>query len=165
MITQDNVDDLYQFLYPMIGLPVTHTLISIGSIFILGLGNPSNRRDRTESVDFPSREWELFVELGGWRIDTDTRILAACEDERNIMLNGLKSLEGARLSSIHIEKPALDTHFTFDNGYSLHLYAISSEHDSNWTIFGNEVTIIMKPNKGVWEIYPKVDKADISENS
>jgi len=161
MIIQDKPEYLYQKLHLMIGLPVTHTQISIGSVFVLGLGNPIN----SDSANYPHREWELFVKRGCWRIDIDTRILAACEDEYDVMLNGLKSLEGSRLSNIHIEKPALDTHFTFDNGYSLHLYAISSEDDSNWTIFGNEVTIITKPNKGVWEIYHKSDNSGISENT
>jgi len=164
MIIQDKIDDLYQILDPMIGLPVTFTQVSAGSIFFLGLGFASNRVNKTDPANFPHREWELFVEYGGWRIDTDTRILAACEDDHDVMSNGLKSLEGSRLSKIHIEKPALDAHFTFDNGSTLHLYAISSEDDSNWAIYGNELSIFMKLNKGVWEVYSKSDISGISGN-
>lgn len=80
-------------------------------------------------------KWHLSIDLCAWRIERDNILLAGSSDEEPHLEAVLKELEGKTLISVDLFQPLWDTLFSFEGGFSLHTFSVSSEGEVHWLLF------------------------------
>lgn len=136
----------------VIGLPTWSARQGHGSFLTFEFG------DQHETDGYKRGAWHLWVQMTGWRIEDADRVLAACEDGREVISAALSVLEGRPLSSITATRPALDTVFDF-SGVLLRTFSLESRRSDdatvdNWWMFRPDRQVLQLTTAGSWTLAP-----------
>ncbi|GEA86995.1 hypothetical protein [Cellulomonas cellasea] len=116
--------ELVEHVRGVLGLPAWLPRQGHGSFLTFEFGE---RRDRD---GHEHGEWHLWVQMAAWRIEDAHRVLAACEDDRQVIGAALSLLDRRPLSSIVATGPALDTVFDF-SGVLLRTFGVESQRSAD----------------------------------
>ncbi|WP_143320178.1 hypothetical protein [Cellulomonas iranensis] len=123
-----------------------------GSFLTFELG--PGRRDSTGHVN---GEWHLWIQMAAWRIEDGATVLAACEDDRDVVAAALAAVDGRPLTAVTASGPALDTVFSFGDVHVRTFTLWSGEGDrdaDSWMLFRPDGQVLTVSPGGVWTLGP-----------
>lgn len=132
--------ELYDFLFPFIGLPVWGSSKGHGSFVTFNLGKPS-----VELTKFEKRtKGELYIWLYccNWRIINIDEELAHCESKDKRIDKAVEFIDGQKLMSINIDSEKLRMIFDFDLGGRIYVWNNES--------YGEDTDLVMMRNQKEW---------------
>ncbi|MCI0642471.1 MAG: hypothetical protein L0Y72_02350 [Gemmataceae bacterium] len=123
---------------------------SAGTSFELALGAKLPRRhvfkNRENPTEFDKYEGESNLLVWcTWRLDGPNGPVASSDNLSNKMLKVLRSLAGARVKNVNIEKPGWDIRLEFSNRLTLRVFCDhlpgDPTFDGNWDLFTQDRVI------------------------
>lgn len=142
-------DRIQALLAPLVGLPAWGCKLGVGSFVTLEFGPP---QPGTGGVVHGS--WHLWLYGCAWRIEHDQDTLAGSDDERHVMADAIKVLDGLILQEIGVRAPALDATWTFANGYQLQLFPMSAKEGEHWMVFLPDGNVLGIGPGSSWSVEP-----------
>jgi hypothetical protein len=140
-VTESDLHAIESKITPLVGEQAWGTELGIGSFLTVEFGES---QPPTEAGGGARGEWHLWVYCCAWRLEMEKEVVAASEDPRPKLEEAAQRLNGCTLRAIDVQRPALETTFTFDDGLTLRLFPVFSEDYEHWMLYdpsGNVLTI------------------------
>jgi len=110
-----------------IGRRVWAATIGHGSFLTMSLGAPS--------LSDPSLgEYYLWVYCSAWRIETDLKVVASCEDKPEMMSVGAAMLNDLEFMDFVIDPVSLSTTLVFSGGFRILIFTIYTLDAEHWKV-------------------------------
>lgn len=118
---------------PALGQAVWGTTLGVGSFLTFELG--SRREPDTSGQGRPHGEFHVWVYCSAWRIETTDTVVASSEDDRDVLVEAVRHLDGRTLTAIDVEQPSLSAAFRFSDGTTLRTFSIFSDGYEHWMLY------------------------------
>lgn len=147
-MNSSDLDSVVQRLSGVYGMPAWNARLGHGSFVTMEFGQP-----RAESGH---GAYHLWIYGAAWRWETSDRILAACEDDREVLASTLEGLNTLAITEITIEQPSLSTRFDFDDGSRLLTFPVHSylEDYEHWMMFLPDGDVFTAGPGSDWVVEP-----------
>lgn len=139
MITQADIQNIEQYLTPILGKKSWGAALGHGSFITIEFGESmsSNRQQRYRG------EWHLWVYCCVWYLEKNGEFLVASEDSRSKLETAIQYLDNRVLNSVKLLPPAFETIFNFDEGVILHLFPVYSEEYEHWKLYTPDGNVLV----------------------
>ena len=140
---------------PMLGLQAWGASLGYGSFITIEFGDPSEKQGHIYG------DWHFWAYGCVWRLEEPGTVLAASEDEREVLVQAVKHLDGLTLQRIEIHPPALDTTLVFEGDVVLRLFSIytDSEGMAHWMLFMPDGNVLTVGPGSSWALHPSSEPA------
>ncbi|MCL2091346.1 MAG: hypothetical protein FWH11_09035 [Micrococcales bacterium] len=144
----DPAADLRGDLAGAIGLQAWGVELGYGSFLLLSFG------EHDQAAPWRG-EWHLWVYCTFWRIETDEMVYAACEQERERLVDLVRVLEGRTLVGTDVEVPSLSLTLYFSEGLRLHTFSFKADDGADhWMLFLPDGNVRVAGPGPTWAIGP-----------
>lgn len=131
-VTESDLREIENKVSSLLGQKAWGTELGVGSFVTIEFGS---ERAAAEAGERPHGEWHLWVYCCAWRLETEDEVVAASEDPREKLQTAVQRLNDHVLQAVKVERPALETTFTFEGGLTLRLFPIFSENFEHWMLY------------------------------
>jgi hypothetical protein len=131
-VTESDLREIENKASLLLGQKAWGAELGVGSFVTIEFGS---RRPATEASERPHGEWHLWVYCCAWRLETEDEVVAASEDPRQKLQAAVQRLNNRVLQAVKVERPALETTFTFDDELTLRLFPIFSKDFEHWMLY------------------------------
>ena len=150
---------------PLINQKVRTIQKGHGSFLTIGFGADILIHHTEEARTRP--EWLLWVYMCFWSIMKATKILADSDDEREIIEEALKEIEGKKLLNVEVLSKTYDMKLAFEDGIVLSLFSNNAEDDNvQWRLFTPDSQVLVAgPNEELSYHSAQLKEESNNENS
>lgn len=128
-VSDDDLWAIEERVAPLVGRRAWDVKRGHGSFVTLEFGEPVEREGYTRGA------WHLWVYCCGWRLDDGDEVVAAYEDDRELLAQAVTRIEGRVLERVDLTRPALESVWWFEGGLALRVFPITTREYEHWMLY------------------------------